>query len=88
MTESLNIAVKAPDNLIANNVMRHDYRPLTDLEKQQMQHVKDAGLVFWNVVNNIGGNRDDGVPLTSRELQLAKTKIEEAVMWATKHLTA
>jgi len=24
---------------------------------------------------------------SSRELSLAKTKVEEAVMWATKHLT-
>lgn len=62
-----------------NNVMRHEYRPLTDAEKAVMKLVKDEGLHFWNILDAAG---------TSRELSLAKTKIEEAVMWATKHITA
>jgi ClpP class serine protease len=66
------------DTRTINNVMRHGYRVLSDEEKAQMQAVKDKGLEFWLLVENVG---------QSRELSLAKTKIEEAVMWAVKHVT-
>ncbi len=62
----------------APNVMRQTYRTLTDDEKAQMLTVKDKGQDFYDYVGSLG---------TSRELALARTKIEEAVMWATKHLT-
>lgn len=61
-----------------NNIMRHQYRPLTDAEKEQMKNIKDLCLNVWLYVDGIG---------SSRELSLAKTKLEEAVMWATKHIT-
>ena len=66
------------DDRVINNVMRHGYRVLNDDEKAQTQAVKDAGLVFWNMLDSQG---------SSRELSIAKTKIEEAVMWAIKDLT-
>ena len=62
-----------------NNVMRHEYRVLSEAEKAQMQTIKDMGLQFYKYLDTI-------VP-PSRELSLAKTKIEEAVMWAVKHVT-
>ena len=65
-----------------NNVMRHQYRVLSDIEKSMMQAVKDEGLAFWNTIDNIGKSTTP-----SRELSLAKTKVEEAVMWAVKHIT-
>ena len=67
------------DARVVNNVMRHEYRVLTDTEKLNMQAVKDYGLGFYELVGVIG---------QSRELSIAKTKIEEAVMWAVKHITA
>lgn len=67
------------DDRTVNNVMRHGYRVLSDEEKAQMQAVKDQGLAFWEFIHGIGHGR---------ELALAKTKIEEAVMWAVKHITA
>ncbi len=66
------------DERTVNNVMRHQYRVLTDAEKQQMQAIKDKGLELHNLIEGIG---------QSRELSVAKTKTEEAVMWAVKHLT-
>lgn len=66
------------DERTSNNVMRHEYRVLSDNEKKQMQLIKDMGLSFYKQVDSIG---------SSRELSLAKTKIEEAVMWAVKHIT-
>ncbi len=66
------------DERTVNNVMRHAYRVLTDEEKAQMQQIKDKGLEFHDLVEGVGA---------SRELSIAKTKIEEAVMWAVKHIT-
>jgi hypothetical protein len=66
------------DERTVNNVMRHEYRVLSDDEKAQMKDLKDKGLDFVKTCDVIGA---------SRELSLAKTKIEEAVMWAVKHIT-
>jgi hypothetical protein len=66
------------DARTVNNVMRHAYRVLTDDEKAAMQKIKDDGLALYTYVESLG---------VSRELSVAKTKIEEAVMWSVKHLT-
>ena len=67
------------DERTVNNVMRHAYRVLTDAEKASMQKIKDDGLAFHEFIASLGN---------SRELSVAKTKFEEAVMWAVKHITA
>jgi hypothetical protein len=61
-----------------NNVMRHEYRVLSEFEKTQMQAIKDEGLKLHELISGVG---------KSRELSLALTKTEEAVMWAVKHIT-
>jgi hypothetical protein len=66
------------DERVVNNVMRHEYRVLTDYEKTKMLLIKDQGKEFYDCCTELGN---------SRELSLAKTKIEEAVMWAVKHIT-
>jgi hypothetical protein len=66
------------DARTVNNTMRHQYRVLSDVEKANMAKVKDMGLEFHEFVSGLGN---------SREVSLAKTKIEEAVMWAVKHIT-
>jgi len=68
----------ASDQRTVNNVMRHAYRVLSDAEKGQMQAIKDKGLELHNLLESIGA---------SRELSIAKTKTEETVMWAVKHIT-
>jgi hypothetical protein len=70
----------ASDERTVNNVMRHEYRVLTEGEKSQMKLLKDIGLEFISAVTN-------AIPDT-REGALAKTKMEEAVMWAVKGLTS
>lgn len=67
------------DARTVNNAVRHAYRVLSDQEKASMQAIKDKGLELLELIDNIGG---------SRELSIAKTKTEEAVMWAVKHVTA
>lgn len=66
------------DERVVNNVMRHEYRVLSPEEKTQMQSIKDKGLELFNLIEAVG---------QSRELSIAKTKLEEVVMWAVKHIT-
>lgn len=68
----------ASNDRTANNAVRHTYRILTDAEKQQMVDLKDIGAAFIAKCQDIGG---------SRELALAITNAEQAVMWAVKHVT-
>lgn len=60
------------------NVMRTRYRELTADDQRDMGEVKRLGAEFYNYVNALGANR---------EISLAKTKVEEAVMWAVKSIT-
>lgn len=61
-----------------NNVLRHEYRVLSAEDKAQIGAIKDAGAQFLAAVDSAG---------SSREISLARTKIEEAVFWAVKHVT-
>lgn len=72
----------ASDDRVANNssnAMRHNYRVLSDEEKAKMVAIKDKGHELLDLIGSCGGGR---------EYALAKTKTEEAVMWAVKGLTA
>jgi len=53
-------------------------RQLDEAEIANMNAVKTAGRDFYDLVNSMG---------QCREVSLAKTKIEEAVMWAVKGIT-
>lgn len=81
-----------------NNIMRHNYRPLNEREQSAIKAVKDVGLRFVELLHEIGetdhfvrGGQQMPIEVTedtkqaSRELALAQTHIEQAVMWATKH---
>jgi hypothetical protein len=67
------------DERTVNNTMRHKYRVLSDAEKETMVWIKDQGLTMMDYI-------DANVP-KGREASLAKTKMEECVMWAVKGLT-
>lgn len=78
MTDKPEMIDSASDARTVNNVVRHEYRVLTDEEKAQMSRLKDLGLAFILACDEIGA---------SHELALAKTNAEQAVMWAVKHVT-
>lgn len=67
------------DERTVNNAVRHQYRVLSDAEKETMLWIKDQGLTMMEF---IAGRVPAG-----REASIAKTKVEEAVMWAVKGLT-
>jgi hypothetical protein len=68
----------ASDERTANNAVRHKYRVLSEDEKAQMVALKDLGAAFIAKCQEIG---------VSREISLAITNAEQAVMWAVKHVT-
>ena len=78
MTDQPEMIDSTSDARTVNNVVRHEYRVLTDEEKAQMSTLKDLGLAFILACDAIG---------QSRELALAKTNADQAVMWAVKHVT-
>lgn len=66
------------DDRTVNNSTRHAYRVLSDQEKADMVELKDMGAAFIEKCNALG---------RSRELSIAITNAEQAVMWAVKHVT-
>jgi hypothetical protein len=75
------------DERTANNVMRHEYRILSEEEKAHMKEIKDIGAEFVAMLHRVGRTKVEDERLASRELSLAQTNIEQAVMWAVKHIT-
>lgn len=67
------------DDRTVNNAVRHQYRVLSDAEKARMVEIKDLAAQFLTLIDDTG---------TGREYSLAKTKVEEACMWAVKGLTS
>lgn len=67
------------DERTINNVMRHEYRILSDEEKAALKTLKDAGRDMHEFLARLGA---------SVEIEYAKQKVEEAVMWGVKHITA
>ncbi|WP_246730281.1 DUF7681 family protein [Nitratireductor mangrovi] len=55
------------------------YRALSSAERNQMYEIKEKGREFLDVVDTLGA---------SEELELAKIRLEEAVMWAVKHISS
>jgi hypothetical protein len=68
------------DERTVNNDVRHQYRVLSEAEKRSMVAVKDGGVAMLRTL--------DMYCQPGRELSLAKTRVEEAVMWAVKGITA
>lgn len=76
------------DARVGNSPVRHTYRVLSDAEKAQMAEIKDLGLAFIRKLHEIGGTDPAGDRFASRDLSLANTHAEDAVMRAVRHVTA
>jgi len=87
MSDTPKMVDSASNARTVNNIMRHQYRKLSETEKVHMGQIKDLGLHFVELLHIVGGTDKNGERQASRELALAQTKIEEAVMWGVKHIT-
>lgn len=63
-----------PDDLVRNNQLK----PLSEETLAQINAIKETGMAMFDCFAQFE---------SSRELSLARTKLEEAVMWATKSVT-
>lgn len=93
MTASETIA-STDDARVQNTPVRHQYRVLSDAEKVSMAAIKDKGQEFLDLLDAIRTppvDEGDGyaavVHTFDRELNIAVERVEEAVMWAVKHVT-
>lgn len=75
------------DDRTANNGVRHQYRVLSEEEKADMVALKDAGAAFLERIDLVAGHYHPQGAGPGRELALARTKVEEAVMWAVTGIT-
>lgn len=67
------------DNRTLNNTARHQYRVLTDAEKDTVTQFKDLEVQFTQLLSSLGDKR---------EYALALTNIQQATMWAVRGVTA
>lgn len=67
------------------NVFRGTYRILTEEEKNLMADIKERAEELYGVIDNYAGQQ--GAGQMQRYYALAKTNLEEAVMWAVKGIT-
>ncbi|MBW4708632.1 hypothetical protein KX928_12640 [Roseobacter sp. YSTF-M11] len=70
-----------------NNSTMRQYRKLTDLEKRQVDQIKAQGHSLLMTLHAVGGTDPTGERMASRDLSLAMTHIEDAVMRAVRHVT-
>lgn len=65
---------------------RKQYRQISDVCASTILSLKSDAYHMWQTLDAACGYEDEN-KADSRCLALAKTKLEEAVMWATKGLT-
>ena len=70
-----------------NDIFRPTYRDLTDQEKGQIDAIKTTAEKLYDLMSYWIAQPGYMLP-PGRGLSLAKTKLEESVMWAVKGLTA
>lgn len=62
------------------DTFRKAYRPLTDAEVERLERIKDAAEVLNDELHS-------GPQANTREMNIAKTNLEQCVMWAVKAVT-
>ncbi|MDE2100460.1 MAG: hypothetical protein KGL39_24625 [Patescibacteria group bacterium] len=86
MTTNENTAVEAPQ---ADSPTRRTYRPLTDTEKELIDHFKigiDAEIRYMRQLQR--SFAVTGMLERVKMLELSETKLEEAKMWFVKAITS
>lgn len=71
-----------------SNPFRPVYRQLAEGEQELVEQIKDVAYAFYLELQKAGHYNRAADPAVSRHIALAKTALEEAVMWATKAVTS
>lgn len=61
-----------------NNIFRKEYRKLEVKEVERMNNIKDVAFLLYQMIEDSGSGRYQAI---------AKTKLEEVVMFAVKGMT-
>lgn len=64
-----------------DNVFRKEYKPLDQIAITHMNDIKDKAQELWDLLELANF-------ANPRMIALAKTNLEQAVMWSTKAITA
>lgn len=73
---------------VCSNAFRATYRTLTDNEKTLIQNIKAQAEVMAKLFHDAGNTSYESERFASRNLSMAFTHLEDAVMRAVKHVTA
>lgn len=67
------------------DTFRKEYKPLSDEQKAQMNAIKDKAVLVLDAMNEAvpDGERSE----RSRCMAIARTNLEQAIMWAVKGVT-
>lgn len=66
------------------DTFRKEYKPLTDIQKEMMELIKDkAENLLWAFDQTV----EHEISIDARQMAIAKTNLEQAVMWAVKAIT-
>jgi len=66
------------------NVFRSAYRELSDEEKEKMEIIKNKAQELYDLIESVV---EQNPSEQARYISLAKTKLEESIMWAVKGIT-
>lgn len=78
MTAAEAAAKREAQGLPMDDPFRHVHRALTPSEQQTVLELKDRGLELWRMIDGLGHARD---------LAIAKTHLEDAIMRAVRYVT-
>lgn len=69
---------------IHNNVMGHVRTPINAKHEEHIQHIRDIGLELYVALHDAGGTDPNQDRFANRNLAIAATELETAVMFAIK----
>lgn len=70
-----------------SDTYRKEFRTLLGEQKELMLKIKEQAEVLEILFDQIGGNQTTNASI-KRMVSLAKTNLEQAIMWAVKGVTA
>lgn len=73
------------------DIFRKTYKPLNEDEKREIDSIKDLAQEMYEIIDmvstvTLGDTKEKAYD--QRALALAKTKLEESVMWAVKGISS